>query len=138
MVAGPPCWACAGGFCSWVAGADPCLAACAPTYAKRAAKSSAPAMKTVCRRLFMVLKPNFILKLSARASLGCTSIAPLRGILQGGSNPAGSFTAGHLSLRKVYMHSLHKLLMQCVTATVAVIFVIPPTPPHPSLQAPVI
>ncbi len=36
------------------------------------------------------------------------------------------------------MHSLHKLLMQCVTATVAITLAIPATPQEPSGQAPVI
>ena len=63
----------------------------------------------VFRRLFIALKPNFELKLSARVDFGHASIAPLRGILQGGSTRAGLFPTGHLSQRKVYMGSMHKL-----------------------------
>src|SRR5260370_14074420 len=65
---------------------------------------------------------------------GDASIAPLRGILQDG-NTRGHFPARHLSQRKVYMHSMHKLLMQCATATVAVILATPAMPQEPAVQA---
>src|SRR5437899_11976602 len=48
--------------------------------------------------------------------------------------PRGHFPAGHLSQRKVYMHSMHKLLMQCATATVAVTLAIPAMPQEPAVQ----
>src|SRR5437016_602494 len=54
----------------------------------------------VFRRLFIVLKPNF--ELSARVIFGHASIAPLRGILQGGSTPQGF--SGRASPAKESIH----------------------------------
>src|SRR5882757_4384440 len=48
--------------------------------------------------------------------------------------PRGAFLVGHLSQRKVYMQSMHKLLMQCVTATVAVSLAIPAMTQEPVVQ----
>src|ERR1700726_4268566 len=48
--------------------------------------------------------------------------------------PRGVFPAGHLSPRKVYMRSMHKFLMQCVAATVAVILALPAMPQEPAPQ----
>ncbi len=48
--------------------------------------------------------------------------------------PRGLFPAGQLSQRKVYMRSMHKLLMQCATATVAVILAVPGMPQELAAQ----
>src|SRR5260370_15814701 len=85
----------------------------------------------------MVLKPNFLLKLSARV---ITSTHPSHRIAASYKTavPRGHFTAGHLSPTKAYMQSTHKILMPCVTAAVAVILAMPAKPQEPPPQGPVI
>jgi VWFA-related protein len=81
----------------------------------------------------MVLKPNFLLKLSARM---ISATHPSRGFAASywTAITRGPFPAGHLSQRKVYMHSMHKLLMQCVATTVAAILALPAMPQEPAVQ----
>src|SRR5258706_12703750 len=97
------------------------------------ASSTPQTTRNVFRRLFMVLKPNFILNSSARL-ISVTHPSQRFAASYRAAMPSGLFPAGQLSQRKVYMRSMHKLLMQCATATVAVILAVPGMPQELAAQ----
>src|SRR6266478_4604929 len=78
------------------------------------ASSTPQTTRNVFRRLFMVLKPNFILNSSARL-ISVTHPSHRFAASYRAAMPRGLFPAGQLSQRKVYMRSMHKLLMKFAT-----------------------
>jgi len=111
----------------------PDCGACAASWASSAVSSSPQTKGSIFRRLFMVLKPNFLVKLSARVN-AATHPSHRFAASYKAAIPAELFWSGILSQRKVYMQSMHKLLMQCVTATVAVSLAIPAMTQEPVVQ----
>jgi len=89
-------------------------ASCATAARKWAAiaREQSAAINMVLRRLFHVLRPNFL-------SVGPLEWLPpriprdARGIFKGRKHPSGNLRAGHLSSRKVYMGSMKKLVTRC-------------------------
>ncbi len=71
--------------------------------AKEAARSNVATVNTVFRRLFMVLKPNFLVEIIRADDYGDASIAPLRGIVQDGSTPRAF--SGRASLAEESIHA---------------------------------
>src|SRR5260370_3837532 len=84
---------------------------CDISAANTPATSSAAAMSAVFRRLFIVLKPNFVLPLSARA-ISATHPSQRLAASYRAQRPRVIFLAGHLSQRKVYMRSIKKVVTQ--------------------------
>src|SRR6267378_5223147 len=131
-----PCLFCCGGasgFCCGAVGVAPCWGAWARSWISGTAISIPQTTRTVFRRLFIVLKPDFVLNSSARL-ISVTHPSHHFAASYRAAMPRGLFPAGQLSQRKVYMRSMHKLLMQCATATVAVILAMPGMPQEPAAQ----
>jgi len=72
--------------------------------AKEASRNNVVAVNTVFRRLFMVLKPNFLIEIIRADDYGDASIVPLRGILQDGSTPRAF--SGRASLAEESIHAI--------------------------------
>ena len=71
--------------------------------AKEAARSNVAAVNTVFRRLFMVLKPNFLIEIIRVGDYGDASIAAHRSILQDGGTPRAF--SGRASLAEESIHA---------------------------------
>ncbi|PYU86733.1 MAG: VWA domain-containing protein [Acidobacteria bacterium] len=85
----------------------------------------------------MVLKPNFVLKLSARV-ISATHPSHHIAASYKAAGPRGDFRVGHLSQRKVYMPSMNKVVTQCAAALVVCTLALPVLAQEPSAQGGVI
>ena len=85
----------------------------------------------------MVLKPNFVLKLSARV-ISATHPSHHFAASYKAAGPRGDFRVGHLSQRKVYMPSMNKVVTQCAAALVVCTLALPVLAQEPSAQGGVI